>query len=52
MPRSLHIALADLKLECAWVVYPGSESYPVHEKVRVCPLQKLLEELAVLGLSQ
>jgi len=52
MTRSLHIALADLKLERAWVVYPGRESYPVHEKVRVCPLPELLKELAALGLSQ
>jgi predicted AAA+ superfamily ATPase len=50
MTRSLHLALADLKLERAWAVYPGKESYPVHEKVRVCPLPELLEELAGLGL--
>jgi uncharacterized protein len=51
MTRSLHIALADLKLERAWVVYPGKESYPVHQKVQVCPLPELLEELAALALS-
>lgn len=36
MTRSLHIALEDLKLERASIVYPGQENYPVHEKVRVC----------------
>ena len=44
MTKSLHIALQDLKLEGAWIVYPGQESYPVHEKVRVCPLAGLAEE--------
>jgi len=37
--------LEDLKLDRAWIVYPGRESYPVHEKVMVCPLPALLEEL-------
>jgi len=46
MTKSLHIALEDLKLERAWIVYPGTENYPVHEKVRVCPLRDVLEELA------
>lgn len=49
MTKSLHIALEDLKLERAWIVYPGAESYPVHEKVRVCPLPELLERLAEVG---
>jgi predicted AAA+ superfamily ATPase len=38
MTKSLHIALADLKLERAWIVYPGRERYPVHEKVEALPL--------------
>lgn len=46
MTKSLHIALADLKLERAWIVYPGREVYPVHERVRVSPLGDLLTELA------
>ncbi|MBK9138902.1 MAG: ATP-binding protein [Verrucomicrobia bacterium] len=46
MTKSLHIALKDLKLERAWIVYPGRESYPVHEQVRVCPLKEVLNELA------
>lgn len=48
MTRSLHVALADLKLERAWLVHPGTASYPVHEKVTACPLPALLEELALL----
>jgi hypothetical protein len=45
MTKSLHIALEDLKLDRAWIVHPGEASYPVHEKVMVCPLPALLEEL-------
>jgi predicted AAA+ superfamily ATPase len=51
MTKSMHIALDDLKLERAWFVYPGKESYRAHEKVRVCPLPELLEELAIRRLS-
>jgi hypothetical protein len=51
MTKSLHIALEDLKLDRAWIVYPGKERYPVHEKVLVCPLPELLEEIAGQGLS-
>lgn len=46
MTKSLHIALEDLKLERAWIVYPGTETYPVHEKVTACPLAAVVEELA------
>jgi predicted AAA+ superfamily ATPase len=52
MTKSLHIALGDLKLERAWIVYPGTESYPVHEKVRVCSLADLLNELATGRLAR
>lgn len=45
MTRSLHIALEDLGLERAWIVHPGAQSYPVHDKVTVCPLPALLDEL-------
>ncbi len=49
MTRSLHIALGDLKLERAWIVYPGNDSYPVHQRVRVCPLSEAIIELARLA---
>lgn len=45
MTKSLHIALNDLKLDRAWIVYPGSESYSVHKRVQVVPLPALLREL-------
>ena len=48
MTKSLLIALVDLNLARAWIVYPGRESYPVHEQVRVCPLAALSEQLATV----
>ncbi len=42
MTKSLHVALADLNLERAWIVYPGKESYPVHDSVEVVPLEEAL----------
>jgi predicted AAA+ superfamily ATPase len=33
--KSMHVALHDLDLQHLWVVYPGRESYPVHEKITV-----------------
>jgi hypothetical protein len=40
MTRSLQIAIEDLKLERGWIVYAGSHTYPVHEKVEVIPLNQ------------
>jgi uncharacterized protein len=42
MTKSLHIALEDLKLERAWIIYPGKQSYGVHERVEAAPLQHFL----------
>ena len=41
MTKSLHVALADLKLDQAWIVYPGNERYAVHKKVEVVPLSEI-----------
>ncbi len=38
MTKSIHIALADLALDRLYVVYPGTESYPLHERVQALPL--------------
>jgi hypothetical protein len=51
MTKSLHIALQDLKLERAWIVYPGNRAYPVHEKVTVVPLVEAPEHLRRSGLA-
>ncbi len=40
MTKSLHVALSDLRLDQAWIVYPGKKSYPVHERVEVMPLSQ------------
>lgn len=49
MTKSLHIALEDLQLERAWIVYPGSGSYPVHDQVEVLPLVRLAKVLAEIA---
>lgn len=37
--RSMHSAMADLKLRHLWVVYPGDNTYPAHEKITMLPLK-------------
>jgi predicted AAA+ superfamily ATPase len=49
MTRSLHVALADLGLDRAWIVYPGTERYPVHERVEVLPLREIRIRLPFAG---
>ena len=39
--KSMHIALSDLDLHHLWVVYPGMNTYPVHEKITILPLAKV-----------
>ena len=39
--KSIHSALETLKLEHVWIVYPGVEQYPVHEKITVIPLKDI-----------
>jgi hypothetical protein len=41
MTRSLHVALADLRLDRAFIVYPGTARYRVHERVEVVPLAQV-----------
>ena len=41
MTKSLHIALADLGLEKAWIIHPGTRRYAVHEKVEALPLRDI-----------
>jgi uncharacterized protein len=47
MTRSMHVALADLKLDRLLVVYPGTASWQLHEKVQVVPLGDLPTVLRV-----
>jgi uncharacterized protein len=48
MTKSLHLALADLQPERVWIVYPGSKTYPVHDRVEVVHLSKALEHAQAL----
>jgi predicted AAA+ superfamily ATPase len=49
MTKSMHVALTDLKLEGIFVVFPGKEAYPLHERVEALPLIQLHERLGQLG---
>ena len=42
LTSSMRIALADLKLDELLVVYPGTESYPLADNIRVVPLPQLV----------
>jgi uncharacterized protein len=48
MTKSLHIALADLGLKRAWIVYPGERRYRAHESVDVLPLRNLSEIVNII----
>ncbi len=48
MTKSLYIALEDLKLHRAWIVYPGRESYAVDERVDVVPPSAIAAALSSL----
>lgn len=39
---SMRHALADLKLDLLWVIYPGNRAYALHDKVQVLPLREAL----------
>jgi len=46
LTKSMQIALEDLELNRAWVVYPGEKRYALHDRVEVVPLaacESLLE---------
>ncbi len=49
--KSMHIALSDLDLRHLWVVYPGINAYPVHEKITILPLTKVASLQGEAGLS-
>jgi len=38
MTRSMHVALEDLGLHALYIVYPGTDRYPLHKKVEAVPL--------------
>jgi uncharacterized protein len=42
LTRSMQTVLADLDLDELWVIYPGTRSYPLGEKIKVLPLGECL----------
>ena len=44
--RSMYSALEDLSLDRLYILYPGKEQYPVHERIEVISLQGMIEKLA------
>ena len=46
MTKSMHTALADLKLERLWVVYPGRESFPLEKRADLVSLGTLRRAIA------
>lgn len=36
--RSMRAAIEDLSLEHLWVIYPGHQEYPLHDKISVIPI--------------
>jgi predicted AAA+ superfamily ATPase len=48
LTRSMHVALQDLRLDHLWIVYPGSERYPLHERVTAIPLEAVRDPVKML----
>lgn len=46
--RSRHAAIQDLSLEHLWVIYPGRQEYPLHDKASVIPIDALPGVVAAL----
>ena len=47
--RSMHVVLQDLRLDHLWIVYPGSERYPLHERVAAIPLEAVRDPVKMLN---
>jgi hypothetical protein len=43
--RGFHVACADLRPERKFLVYPGTEAYPLGEGLEVIPLREMAERL-------
>jgi len=44
--KSMHSALNELNLEKLYIINPGKDHYPIHEKIEVCSLDISLEKLS------
>ncbi|MDA3850410.1 MAG: ATP-binding protein [Spirochaetaceae bacterium] len=45
--KSMFSAMDSLNLDKIWIVYPGEDSYPIHEKIEVLTLWEALERLNI-----
>ncbi len=50
MTLSLRSAIDTLKLERAWVIHGGSESFPMAEDVEAVAASRILEDLGTIAL--
>ncbi len=48
LTKSMQIALKDLELERLWVIHPGRDRYPLHERVECLGLQDIAQVRSVL----
>ena len=42
--KAMQIAVLDLELAHLWIVYPGSETYALEDRITVLPLKKVMSE--------
>ncbi|MBN2859936.1 MAG: ATP-binding protein [Sphaerochaetaceae bacterium] len=42
--KSMYVALEDLALDSIYVIYPGKERYPLHERIEVISLSLFIGE--------
>jgi uncharacterized protein len=47
--RSMHLAIADTKLDELWVVYPGTRTYALDKKITVRPLSDCIRRRKTIG---
>lgn len=43
--KSMHSAVNELQLKKLYVIYPGSERFPLNSKIEACPLPDFLEQI-------
>lgn len=43
--KSMGIAIQDLHLECLYIIFPGTSSFPMNEKITACGLEVLKKQL-------
>jgi predicted AAA+ superfamily ATPase len=52
LTKSMHMAMETLKLDFAWIIYPGEKAFPVKDNITVCPLRDIESIAASRALSR